>query len=189
MTKQANIILQLSTPRSGSNITFRLFGAAADASSVALAIDSPTGVSYSDHIASTLEGLSSDDKKIQSVAYIMEHAACLTKEHLKELTVAIDVTLVTQRDPSLILESMLRKLLLNDRDTKSQSRVDIHMEQLCKHPENRIELAKRLVPANPDIGKEALADTTPAIATSRLFNEYAMSKVFHNMGQLYNDTF
>ncbi|MFO7605125.1 MAG: hypothetical protein R6W72_02310 [Desulfurivibrionaceae bacterium] len=184
MKKKANIILQLSIPRSGSNITCRFFGAAADACSVALAIDVPTGVPYSGHVANTLDRLSSYYRVPRPVAYIMEHAACLTEDHLKELAAASDVTLVTQRDPSLLLESMLRKLLLHDNDSGIQSRVDIHMEEMCMRSEARIDLAKRLVPGNTGLAKDVATDAAPAISATRLLNEFAKSKGFNGWAPL-----
>jgi len=130
---QQIIVVQLSTPRTSSNITAIALGQAADAVARSLAMDADTGVSFTGHAVSTMNAIEAP-KGDKPTAYFKEHGACLTANQLDELYSFSNKFLAIQRDPFLILESMLNKLLLTDKTTGKESRVNFRIRQILADP-------------------------------------------------------
>ena len=182
-----SIIFQLSTPRTGSNITCRFLGGAADGCSVTPGIDTPTGVQYEKHIKNAMANLPSKENGETNVLYMMEHSACLSSDQLREMKEVSEIFLITVRDPSLVLESLVRKLVLNDLKTGIRSRVEIHVEEICKDKSERGLLAENLCEENGQVKRAALYEKNYSEAARKIMDSNARKKGFKNWQALQDE--
>lgn len=141
--ENSNVTVLLSGPRTGSNVIAKLLGMAADAKSRLLPKDSAHGVSLAEHFQSVMGDIPASGGNA-STALFKGHGAYLTEEQFRELPGLTDHLLIVQRDPLLVLESMLRKLLFADEGVGKQSRVDTEIREALTHPATRQSLLDRL---------------------------------------------
>ncbi len=185
MVKKSNVVLQLSTPRSGSNITARVLGESCDECVVAPSIDLPIGEPFVNHIVQAEESLASKYTNMRANLYVMEHAACLEWSDYQELAQRVDSVLITQRDPSLVIESLLRKLLIDDESLGIACRAYIHLEMLMNNEEARERVAKKLLPHGVDISAKDLGGSC-AESTKHVLAEFSQAQGFESWKGLQN---
>jgi len=137
MQNKYRAVIQLSVPRSSSNITALALGMAADERELSLALDEPSGKPYAFYFAETLKKIRTP-KGQKPTMYFKELGASLTDGHLDELSTLADHFLAVQRDPLLVLESILRKLTLPYGGV--ESRIKTLVSKMFEAPEQREKL-------------------------------------------------
>lgn len=182
-----SILFQLSMPRTGSNITCKYFGKSVDGCLVTPGIDTATGTPYRNHLNNALDTLPSNNDCRKNLLYVMEHSACLTNEHISEIEEEEDVKyVITVRDPSLVLESLVRKLVLDDPMTGIKSRIEIHVEDIAREKSGRSLLYQKLCEKDMNLEKYVLRAESYSDASRLILDSNAKKKGFDNWSKLQN---